>query len=244
MIILGVTALITYLVLRNDQRKEVDEQFRVDLDRLLEPGKEGTISPATAEQLLANLSAEIDKKADGDANQSKLLRATVAERLAKRFGSSSFDFNKDDNVRLELIAFKRWQEYRDLLARDHKANILIIRAYSLALGNLHKRDSGFVEKAILRSDDGIDSIRPKDDRDRELLKNLFYGYRHHQGVLRETVQRTATQESKDGLLLSFCWCYSATRNEKLTQSVFGYDSAIFSAEHKRCEREGFLSSAN
>jgi hypothetical protein len=238
-----VAGVVAYFAHRYQQRKDVDTEFKADLDRLLQPSKESPLSPATAEQLLADLGAVIEKKSEGDANQVKILRSTVAERLAKRFGSSSFDLNNDDNVRLELIAFKHWREYSDLLIQDHKANVLIVRAYSLALGNLHKRDPQFVERAVLRSDDGIQSINPKDDHDGELLKNLFYGYRNHQAVLKETVRRNASEESKDSLLLSFCWCYSATLNQNLTESAFHYDNLVFIEEHKRCEEGGLLSPA-
>lgn len=236
--------LVAYFAHRYQQRKDIDAQFRADLDRLLETGNESTLSPASAEQLLANLGVDIQKKSDGDANQEALLRASVAELLAKRFGSSSFNFNKDDNVRLELNAIQHWPGYRNLLIRDYKANVLILRAYSLALANLHKRDPAFVENATVRSDDGIESTSPKDDRDGELLKNLFYGYRNHQSLLKETVRSTPSQESNDDdLLLSFCWCFSATHNEKLTESVFHYDSPVFLEEYKRCERAGLLSLA-
>lgn len=207
--------------------EQIEHRYTSDIEELLKPHNEADFTYAVADNLLKDLDEVINIKSQQDAEKRKKLRNNFADNLAKQFQDNSIDFEHSGNLQLDLLAMSKWEEYPELLQKNSKANINIIYRYRIALKSLAKRDPEFIKSAAFRKDNSIEAkIPPKDGNDGTLLRDLTAGYGKHTELLRP---------NEDDYAQSFCWYYSATDSQLLTNKIFHYDQYQFAEEVKKCK---------
>jgi hypothetical protein len=176
---------------RKDREAKVQEQnikdetqIRSNIDQLLSLTTDKNLTIARVSFLLEDLKALIKRRPD---EQQKITE------ILSEFIQYDCNFNNLRDIRFDVAAVKRWEDYRAYLRNHSEVNDYIIDKYIEALGLIHDEDVPYFEAIQYEKGFGYKVEKYTEPSRFERFIALVDGFSLHLGILNEKSDGAAKQ---------------------------------------------------
>jgi hypothetical protein len=222
-------------------RERTDSLYRAEIQRLIQYPIDPKITISEAIFLFRDLEDVVENGYEKGPKQDRQ-KDEIGTLMSQMMMSPDVDTSITRNVEFDRKALANSVSYRNYLIRNPKYNRDILSKYKASLATLHAADPGYSIVPDESTDEMFseNNTAVKSDKNQEKFFQyiyIFYAYRSHVDLLKETAATLPekAQESELYLGISFCWFYGATANSGLTSKIYGGTDEMIGWRWQQCK---------